>query len=103
MSLNVGVIGNFKKRKMILTWCRKQKSDFIFLQETHSKKDSETCWKNEWGSEIIMGHGSSNSCGVAILVKKGVDCTIHSKIVLISVYAPNKDANIIKFLNNLYL
>ena len=54
-----------------------------------------------------MAHGSSNSCGVAILVRKGVDCTIHSKIldplgryiilkaeiedkmyVLINVYAP---------------
>ena len=105
---------------MMFTWCRKQKSDFIFLQETHSKKDSETCCKNEWGSEIIMAHGSSNSYGVAILVKKGVDCTIHSKIldplgryvilkaeindkmyVLINVYAPNKDADIIKFLNSL--
>ena len=39
------------------------------------------CWKNEWGSEIIMAHDSSNSCGVAILVKRGVDCTIHSKIL----------------------
>ena len=122
ISLNARGIGNFKKRKMIFSWCRKQKSDFIFLQETHSKKDSETCWKNEWGSEIIMAHGSSNSRGVAILVKKGVDCTIHSKIldplgryvilkaeindkmyVLINVYAPNKDTNIINFLNNLLI
>ena len=105
---------------MIFTWCRKQKSDFIFFQETHSKKDSKMCWKNERGSEIIMAHGSSNSCGVAILSKKGVDCTIHSKIldplgqyvilkvdindkmyVLINIYAPNKDTNIIKFINNL--
>ena len=69
-----------------------------------------------------MAHGSSNSCGVAILVEKGVDCTIHSKTlhplgryvilkaeikdkmyVLIDVYAPNKDANIIKFLNKLLM
>ena len=69
-----------------------------------------------------MAHGSSNSCGVAILVKKGVDCTIHSKTldplggyvilkaeindkmyVLINFCAPNKDANIIKFLNNLLM
>ena len=28
-----------------------------------------------------MAHGSCNSRGVAILVKKGVDCTIHSKIL----------------------
>ena len=60
--------------------------------------------------------------GVAILVKKGVDCTIHSKIldplgrhvilkaeinnkmlVLINVYATNKDTNIINFLNNLLI
>ena len=103
---------------MIFTWCRKQKSDFIFLQETHSKKDSETCWKNEWGSEIIMAHGSSNSCGVAILVKKGVDCTVHSRILDPSgryiilkaeindkmyVYAPNKDTNISNFFNNILM
>ena len=69
-----------------------------------------------------MAHGSPNSCGVAILVEKGVDCSIHSKIldplgryvilkaeindkmyVLINVYAPNKDANIIKFLDNLLM
>ena len=28
-----------------------------------------------------MAHGSSNSRGVAILVKKDVDCTIHSKLL----------------------
>ena len=69
-----------------------------------------------------MVHGSSNSRRVAILVKKGVDCTIHSKIldplgrhvilkaeinnkmlVLINVYATNKDTNIINFLNNLLI
>ena len=78
-SLNVRGIGNFKKRKMIFTWCRKQRSDFIFLQETHLKNDSETCWKSEWRREIVIAHGSSNSRGVAIRVKKGVDCTIHTK------------------------
>ena len=58
--------------------------------------------------------------GVAILVKKDVDCTIHSKIldpsgqffiikteikdklyVLINIFAPNKDSNIVSFFNNL--
>ena len=122
ISLNVRGISNFKKRKMIFTWCRKQKADIMFLQETHSKIDTEMYWKNEWGREIIMAHGSSNSCGVAILVKKDADCTIHSKIldpsrryiilkaeiedkmyVLINIYAPNKDTNIVNFLNNLLM
>ena len=65
LSLNVRGI-----RETIFTWCRKQKADFIFLQETHSKIDSEKCWRNEWGGEINMAHGSSNSRGVAILVKR---------------------------------
>ena len=67
-----------------------------------------------------MAHGSSNSRGVAILVEKDVDCTIHSQIldssgqfviikteikdkkyVLINIYVPNKDASIVRFFNNL--
>ena len=92
----------------------------MFLQETHSKKDIELYWKNEWGTEIVMSHGGSNSCGVAILFRKGVDCVIHSKIldplgryiilkaaikdkiyILINIYAHNKDKDITRFFNNL--
>ena len=72
---------HFKKRKTIFPCCRKLKADFIFLQETHSKIDSEKCWRNEWGGEIIMAYGSSNSREMAILLNKDVDCTIHSKIL----------------------
>ena len=70
VSLNVEGISNFQKRKTIYTSCRKKNADFSFLQETHSKEEIETQWKNEWGAEIIMSHGSSNSRGVAILIKK---------------------------------
>ena len=116
VSLNVKGISNFHKRKTIYTWCRKKNADFFFLQETHSKKEVETQWKNEWGAEIIMSHGNSNSRLVAILIKKGVDYTPHSKIidplgryiilkaeikdkiyVLINIYAPNKDKDSFKF------
>ena len=78
VSVNVRGISNFRKR-MIYTWCRKRKAEFVFLQETHSIKDKEIQWKNEWGGVMIMSHGSPNSCGVAILFKKGVDCTIYLK------------------------
>ena len=68
---------------------------------------------------MIMSHGSPNSCGVAILFKKGFDCTILSKFedplgsylilkaeikdklnVLIIIYTPNNDKDITNFLNN---
>ena len=111
LSLNVRGISNFKKRRTIFTWCRKR-ADISFLQET----------QNEWGAELITRHGSSNSCGVAILIKKDVDCTIHQNFfdplgryivlkaeikdkmyVLINVYAPNKDKNIVAFPNKLLI
>ena len=70
-----------------------------------------------------MGSGSSNSRGVAILIKKGVDYTStpHSKIidplgryiilkaeikdkiyVLISIHAPNKDKDSFKFFTDFF-
>ena len=66
---------------MIYTWCKKKNTDIIFLQETHSTKEVEHQWRNEWGAEIIMSHGSSNSRGVAVLMKKGGEVTVHSKIM----------------------
>ena len=82
-------------------------------------KDSERQWKNECGGDMIMSQGSSNSCRVAILFKKGFYCTVLSKFhplgrylilkaeikdklyVLINIYARNKDKDIITFRNNL--
>ena len=82
---------------------------------------TETQWKNEWGAEIITSHGSSNARGVAILIKAGFDCSIHQQIldpmgryiivkaviqdktyVLINIYAPNKDKDIVNFFKNLF-
>ena len=105
----------------MFTWYRKRKADIIFLQETHSTVITETQWKNEWGAEIITSHGSSNARGVAILIKAGFDCFIHQQIldlmgryiivkaviqyktyVLINIYAPNEDKDIINFFKNLF-
>ena len=49
------------------------------MQETHSKHETERQWKNVWGGEKIMSHGSPNIRGVATIFKKGVDCIIHSE------------------------
>ena len=104
-------LSNFRKSRTIFLWCRKCKADLVFfLQETYSIAATENQWRNEWGAEMISSHGSSNSRGVAILFKNGIDCTINHKIVdldgryitlkaciqdkdyvLINVYAPNKD------------
>ena len=53
----------------------------FFLQETHSTVQTDTQWKNEWGAELHTSHGTSNSRGVAIMIKSGFDCTVCQKIV----------------------
>ena len=86
---------------------------------SHSKFLTPYQTKNEWGAELICSHWSPNARGVAILITKILDCVVHSQIVdtlgryiivkaaikekiyvLVSVYAPNKDDDIIKFLTN---
>ena len=81
ISLNVRGISNFRKRRAIFTWCLKIKADFMFLQPSHSKKDTKIYCKNKWGAGEVRSHGSSNSCGVAILFRKVVDFVMHTKIL----------------------
>ena len=95
----------------IYTWCRKQKADLIFLQETHSTKTTESQWKKEW-----VFHTSGNARSVAVLIRKGLDIVIEHKLrdpngrmlllkmlinekkyFLVNVYGPSKDAEAVKF------
>ena len=59
-----------EKRKAIMEAHRKN-ADIIILQETHSSKECESLWTNEWGGDIIFNHGTSAARGVAILLPKG--------------------------------
>ena len=81
ISLNRRGISNFQKQRTVFIWCRKKRADVIFLQETHSKKEIELQWRNEWGTEVLLSHGSPNARGVAILLNRGVDYCIQSKII----------------------
>ena len=120
ISLNVRGINNFQKRRTMFLWCRRKKSHLVFLQETHSKKEIETQWRNEWGGKILFFHGSSNSAGAAILIRNGFDFTLHSAIsdpsgrylivkasiqdkqyVLVNIYAPNKDKDLLEFFRSI--
>ena len=120
LSLNVRGLSNFKKRRAIFSWCRKQKADLIFLQEKHSCKEREAQWKKERGAEILFSHGHTNARGVAVLMKKGFDIDIRltqtdsiGRLILLkavikeenytiaNIYGPNKDTDAVKFYHNL--
>ena len=115
VSLNARGISNFPKRTTIFTWCRRQKADVIFLQETHSTKDNELLWKREWGAHFFCSHGANNSCGVAILIRNSFDCSVEEIVtaigcyimlkvllrgeqaILVNIYSPNRDNKFVDF------
>ena len=120
VSLNVRGLGDFKKRKMIFLWAKRQKADILLLQETHSTNNLEQQWKNEWGGEIIFSHGTNRARGVAILIRQGleveqmnmfIDCygrfifmqaEINGiKVQIVNTYAPTAERDITNFLRSL--
>ena len=111
------------KRRTIFDFYRK-KADVICLQETHFEQNDEQIIRNEWSTDIVFSHGTTNSKGVCILfprdkfyvlnnVKNDQDgrvvvCEINiagNPIVIGNIYAPNQDdphffVNVFKMFEN---
>ena len=67
---NCNGLGNDGKRELVLKWLDGKDDGIFLLQETHSTTENEEAWKKHWDGDIIFNHGSSNSTGVAILIKR---------------------------------
>ena len=119
LSLNVRGINDFKKRRCIFNWIRKNEADVIFLQETYSARELENRWKNEWGGRVFFVHGSNHSRGGAILLKNTVNCDVEEHITdntgrvqilktklddqplcFVNIYAPNDENSQVAFFQN---
>ena len=68
ISNNVKGLQNSTKRIKIFEYLKNKVTSncFIFLQETHSNKDSEKRWSDKFKRQFFFSHGKTNSCGVAI-------------------------------------
>ena len=110
LSINVRGIQNEKKRRKIFDFYR-SRAEVILLQETHSGKEIEKFWGNEWGGRILYSHGDTNARGFMTLLHPKLDCkNLNSKadddgrwllvdieynelkMSILNVYAPNKDS-----------
>ena len=98
------------KRRKVFHYLRNIESDIIFLQETHSDKNDENFWKLQWGELCWFASYSSNSRGVAILIRNSVSVKVKflfydpngrflilnlilndMLVTLVNIYAPNND------------
>ena len=109
-TFNVNGLGDRVKRRSIFNNIRDKKYDICLLQETHSSPKTCQMWTNEWGGTSYFAHGTTNSCGVAILFKRNLAVNIletiidpegrfliqkivfeDTEIVLGNMYAPTQD------------
>ena len=50
-----------------------------FFQETHSSREIENAWANQWGGKVIYSHRSNDSRGVLIALKEGLNVKIENE------------------------
>ena len=62
-----GLSFNRKRIKMFEYYSGKLSNNgILFLQETHSSKDTYDKWRDEFKGDIFFSHGTTKSCGVMI-------------------------------------
>ena len=108
-SINCRGLADKLKRNDIFEYC-KERYDISILVDTHSCKDDEKMWFNEWNYISKFSSWSSRSRGVAILFKNTFDFKIHDEYIdtngnfiildisvqdyrfnLVALYGPNED------------
>lgn len=70
ISLNTRGLKDKVKRKAIFLFCKEQRANCVFLQETHSAEADSKFWKLQWGDSVFFSHGTSHSAGVMILLNR---------------------------------
>ena len=80
ISLNTRGLRDNIKRKALFLFIKQQKSDFCFLQESHSITNDIKFRKNQWGNDIWFSlYGSERSAGVTSLKNKFEGAILHSE------------------------
>lgn len=111
LSFNARGLRQSKKRRRLFAYLHRRKSDVILIQESHSCISDEKYWTNEWGSKILLSHGSTTSRGVCLLFSPSlnvdilkhtadlhgryliVDLKLLDKIItVVGIYGPNVDS-----------
>ena len=107
ISQNVRGLNDNLKREVVFNRMR-EKGEVIFLQETFSTPEKGNQWRLSWDGSVYLSHGTHNSRGVMILIRKNLEhevvkvktdnegrfiimkCRIQGvNLILFNVYAPN--------------
>lgn len=79
VSINARGLRNNLKRKATFLYAKQLKSDFVFLQESHSTINDVSFWRSQWGNSIWLSHGTERSAGVSILKNRYNGDVLHTE------------------------
>lgn len=93
-----------------MRYLNERKFDIVFIQETHSLPEDVKVWENEWGGKIYASHGTNESKGVGVWLRKNATVKVINWVsdtqgryivmnilyegqnyTLANLYAPNND------------
>ena len=108
ISFNCNGLGDFRKRKDVFDFLRKENANIYLIQETHWNETNENVIRSLWGFDCFVAGNNSNSKGVAILFNNNFEYKIHNttkdkegryilldielldkRITLVNIYAPS--------------
>ena len=86
LTVNVRGLHNYKKRKDAIShfWFPPTGNSphILFLQETHSTKECEKLWTQDFQSRnVFFSHNTSSSGGLLVVIRGGVPLTFHHSVV----------------------
>ena len=109
--MNTRGLGQWEKRKDVLLWLRDKQYSVVCLQDVHWGEFMGNKVISEWGGEVFFSSYSTNSRGVAILMRQGLDFTLNKQtkdqdgnllginidicqhnISIFNLYGPNRDS-----------
>ena len=83
LSFNTQGLQGLNKRIDVLEFLKDKKYHIYCLQDTHFTEDDVEELKDQWGQNCILSNFKSNARGVAILIGKNVEYTIHKQILIL--------------------
>lgn len=93
VSWNVRGLGHVLKRAKVFSHLKSLSADFLFLQETVITPSRAKLLKCSWANQIYQSTFSSNSRGVAILIRKTIQfrhistlCDPNGRYILVTGY-----------------
>ena len=79
LTYNGNGLGDEKKLRKVLRWCKHFKVDVLFLQETHCLISKQHWFKDNWKGDWYHSFGEYNARGTSVCISGTLDYKLHEK------------------------